>query len=964
MRHVFFILFALTSVLGFAQNGKISGKVFDDATGETLVGVTVVIKGTINGTITDFDGNFTFDVAPGSYQVQVSYISYQTLLLENVVVKANETTTFGNLRMKESTLELGEVTVTAKAIRTTESALQSIKRKSAVMMDGISAAKMKLIGDGTAVEAAKRVTGVSIEGGKYVYVRGLGDRYSKTTLHGIDIPGLDPDKNSLQMDIFPTNLISNIIISKNFTADMPADFTGGLVNIETKDIPEEKIRSVSFGIGYNPDMHFQSDYLSYEGGSTDFLGFDDGTRKLPEGASKSRIPTPISGHSSQETSDFIKSFNPNLAAQRKTSLLDYSASFTLGNQIALNNDSEAESDRKLGYIFSISYKSGYNYYSDVEYGEYQRSNASDEYEMRYATKQTGDIGERSTLVGLLGGLSYINGNSKLKLTAMHLQNAESRAGIFNIDNDGQAVGQSGYLATSHNLEYNQRSLTNLLLNGNHKLGENGWELDWKISPTLSLSNDPDIRKTAFTLENTGPTFSAGAGGNPARIWRSLDEMNLGSKADITKKYKFRETDAKLKFGISHTFKLRNYEILFFDAQFFGSQPKWDSADPSLVLRSENLYPQSSIYYQSGNSNPSPNTYSSNVHNTAAYISNEIELLPKLKTILGVRIENYIQRHTGRDQTYASGDHRNGRNLDNEKVLESIDFFPSVNLVYALTEKQNIRTSYSRTIARPSFKELSFAQILDPISNRIFNGSLFTYSDWAGDLTETRIDNLDLRWEMFLEGGQSYSVSAFMKRFNNPIELVRIPEQQTSTEYQPRNVGDGLLYGLELEFRKNLNFISPALKPFNVNANFTYVESKIEMTDTEFNSRKGYQKVGEEVKNSRQMAGQSPYVINAGLTYGNQTYGIDAGLFYNVKGSTLQIVGAGLFPDIYNKSFHSLNFSLNKKFGQSKNTSIDLKVANLLNSKNEIVYKSYQAADQIYETRNQGTTFSLGFSHKF
>src|SRR5690606_29725545 len=232
-------------------------------------------------------------------------------------------------------------------------------------------------------------------------------------------------------------------------------------------------------------------------------------------------------------------------------------------------------------------------------------------------------------------------------------------------------------------------------------------------------------------------------------------------------------------------------------------------------------------------------------------------------------------------------------------------------------------SYSKTIARPSFKELSFAQIVDPITNRIFNGALFTYSDWDGKLSETRINNFDIRWEMFLSGGQLLSVSGFYKQFDNPIELVRIPEQQTSTEYQPRNVGDGMLYGIEVEVRKDLKFISPALSNFNINGNITFVHSQIDMTSAEYDSRKTYEKAGQNILNTRQMAGQAPYVLNGGLGYSNTDLGLDVGLFYNVNGPTLYIVGAGLFPDIYNESFHSLNFSLNKKLGKKGNTSVDL-----------------------------------------
>lgn len=966
MKHLLIVLFCLATSLAWAQNGIIRGTVIDDATGETVIGANISIKETSAGAVSDLDGQFSIEIEPGVYNLQVTYIGYQALTIEEIGVRAGEVTVVGEIRISESSLELQEVVVSAKTIQTTEAALLTVKKKSAVMLDGISSARMELTGDATAVEAAKRVTGVSVEGGKYVYVRGLGDRYSKTTLNNVEIPGLDPDRNTLQMDIFPTNLINNIVVSKNFTADMPADFTGGLLNVEIKDFPEEKIFNLSVGTSFNPNMHFNSNFLTYEGGATDFLGFDDGTRALPQGAGLQNIPTPISGASKEEITDFVSSFNPTLGATRQTSLLDLSAGISLGNQFSLKKkNAETGRDAKLGYIFSLAYKTDYKYYDDVIYGEYQRVIDPDVFDMRYATIQNGEVGERNFLIGALGGIAFKTRYSKIRLTAMRLQNGESRAARFRIDNDGEAVGQSGYIAASDNLEYNQRSLTNFLLNGTHVAKNSGWEIDWRLSPTFSSSEDPDIRKTAFTQTPVDTLFVAGAGGNPARIWRSLSELNAVAKIDISKDYSLMGSGAKLRFGASHSYKQREYEILFFDIQFFGSQD-WPNPDPSVVLNPENLYPNrpNSIYYQSGNNDPNPNAYESNVNNTGAYLSNEFSPLPNLRTILGVRAENYVQRHTGRDQRYASGDIENGRNLDNEKVLESLDFFPSVNMIYSINEQQNLRASYSKTIARPSFKELSFAQILDPITNRIFNGSLFTYSDWNGNLTETRINNFDLRWELFMEKGQLLSISGFYKQFDNPIELVRIPEQQTSTEYQPRNVGDGLLYGVELEFRKDLNMLSHSLRNFNISGNLTFVESRIDMTATEFNSRKSYEKTGETVEDTRQMAGQAPVVINAGLSYSSQSAGLEAGLFYNVKGRTLFIVGAGLFPDIYNEPFHSLNFSLNKKIGKEKKTAIDFKVANILDDRLENLYQAMNAESRPFDSFRPGRAFSLGLSHNF
>lgn len=960
MKHSLLFILGLFVSIAVSAKGTIRGSVIDHE-GYPVISAIVQVEGTTIGTVTDIDGAFTLEVGTGIYKVNISSMGFQAMSIEDVNVKEGEVSLLKEIQLQPASTELEGVVIKAEAIRNSESALLSMKRRSTSIMDGISSAQMKLVGDGTAIEASKRVTGVSIEDGKYIYVRGLGDRYTRTTLNGIQIPGLDPDKNSLQMDIFPTNLIDNIIANKNFSAELPADFTGGLVNIETKAFPEEKIFTVSVSTAYNPQMHLNSNYLKYDGGKTDFLGFDDGTRAIPEGTDPVNIPTPISGASSQEVNSFVKSFSPTLAAERATSPVDFGASLTLGNQYQL----KGEKKNTLGYVFSLSYQRSFKYYDDVTYGEFQRFAPSDQKELRYATIQKGEVAEDMALLGGLAGVAFKTQKSKFRLTGLRLQSGTSRSAIFDIDNDGEAVGQSGYFAKSNNLEYNQRSLTSVLLAGDHALAGNNWEVDWKLSPTWSTSNDPDIRKTAFTYENTDTSFVAGAGGNPSRIWRYLNEINLAGKLDITRNYKIVDRDAVLKFGASHVYKARDYEILLFDMQFFGGQ-NWANPDPATVLNPENIYPNrpNSIYYQSGNLKLNPNSYSSNVQHSALYVSNEMSLLPKLKSVLGVRVENYVQRYTGADQKYATGDTVGGTYLDNEEVLSAFDWFPSVNLIYALKEKQNLRFTYGRTIARPSFKELSYAQILDPITNRFFNGSLFQYEGWDGKLTSTRINNFDLRWEMFMERSEIISVSAFYKTFDDAIELVRIPAAQTSTEFQARNVGDGRVYGLEFEFRKELEFITPALKNLLFSGNLTLVKSEIEMTDIEFNARKQFEKDGQTVDDKRDMAGQSPYVINAGISYANPDKGINAGIFYNVKGPTLYIVGVGLYSDVYTEPFHGVNLSFNKTVGKEGRTAIDFKVDNLLNDRVEKFYQSFGAQQQIFDSINPGITFSLGLSYRF
>ncbi len=967
MNRIIFSLIAICSFFSLnAQDGFIRGTVIEDESGLTVIGATVLVNELGTGAVTDFDGAFSIPIEDGTYSVTVSYVGFQDVKIQEVEVKGGNVNYLGELRMSDESLQLNEVVISAKAVRTTEAAIVTIKKKSPAMLDGISSSLMKLTGDASAVDAAKRVTGVSIEGGKYVYVRGLGDRYSKTTLNGVDIPGLDPDRNTIQMDIFPTALLNNLIVSKNFTAEMPADFTGGLINIETKDFPEEKLVSASVSVGYNPAMNFNDQFLTYQGGKTDFLGFDDGTRALPAGAYQSQIPIALNPNfTSDEVNTFVNGFNPTLGTSTTTSLMDYSASFSMGNQVKLGADNTSTDKGTLGYMVSLSYRNDYTYYGDYYNGEFQRYAESDAYDLRYANIQEGQVAEQNTILGGLAVLAYKRKLSKFRLTAMRLQNGENRAGQFMIDNSGEAVGQSGYLGQRDNIEYNQRSLTNVMLNGIHKIGTTGWEIDWRVSPTLSTSDDPDIRVAGLSIGGPkGYQVNPGEVGAPSRLWRSLREASLVGKLDISKAYQFKGADARFKFGLSQTLKERDYEILSYNMSFLGGQLQFEEYDLNVFMAPENIYPGNlNVYYQSGNRLPiNPNQYNATISNSAFYVSNEMELLKDVKVILGLRGENFVQRHTGRDIEFANGG--DGNNLENEKVLDAFDLFPSANLIYALTGNMNFRVAYSKTIARPSFKELSFAQIIDPLSNRIFNGSLFQYSDWGGQLVETRIDNFDVRWEFFQNRGQMISVSAFMKQFENPIELVRIPEAQTTSEFQPRNVGNGQVVGFEFEVRKNLKFIHPTLENLSINTNLTIVESRIDMTSTEYNSRKNFERAGETVDNVRAMAGQSPCVINAGLVYNNPDRGLDAGLFYNVKGRTLEIVSSGLYPDVYLNPFNSLNFSFKKSFGKDMNSSISFKAANILNDDMERVFSSFNAADEYFTKFSPGISFSLGYSHQF
>lgn len=957
-------LFALILLLFFSQlygqNGNLRGTIYDEATGEYLPGVTVFAEGTSMGTITDLDGKFNLSLPSGTYDLRISFISYETLTLKGIQVKQGNVTVLEDMGLKEATIEITGVTVTGQRTRNTENALMSMKMKSANLLDGISAGNLRKIGDSDAAASIKRVSGVSVSNGKYVYVRGLGDRYTKTILNGVEIPGLDPDRNTIQMDIFPTSIIDNIIVYKTFSANLPADFTGGVIDIALKDFPERKVGNLSISAGYNPDFHLNDNYLTYKGGSTDYLGFDDGTRNIPATSNIPSFGTVVSDSEGDEAlryQQILSSFDPTMAAMREKSFIDYSVGITLGNQRPLKKFS-------IGYNLALSYKTSTEYYSEMENGRYRLEES--ETEMVVSEHQTGSLGVDNRLVTGLLGFALKTKSSKYGITFVHLQNGESKAGIYNFI--GRDEG-SNFESYQHILDYSQRSLSNLLIDGKHIFSANNWEVEWKISPTISKLEDPDVRFTRYEIRDG--SYSLGTEvGFPERIWRELDEVNLAGILHASKQFNLLNRKSKLSFGGGYTFKERNYQIRKFSVNIRQMEV---TGNPDELFLKENLWDGSSIHMTNVEPDFIPNhrnKFNSEVQNIAGFLTLEMDISQKIRAIAGTRVESYLQLYTGENQLGT-------KKLSNEKVQEKLELFPTINLVYKVWENQNIRVSYAKTTARPSFKEVSYAEIYDPLSGTTFIGGLHIDGKnlqdsnpgndtilWDGKLTSTAIMNFDLRWEVFLAEGQMFSLGAFFKTFDKPIELVQYVTQTGA--FQPRNVGGGQLYGAEAEFRINFGWVAESLKPFAFSSNITFVESRIKYTQLEYETRVRFAKKGETIKNYRDMAGQSPYILNLGLVYDGGKDGVwkglEAGLFYNVQGKTLYLVGITDRPDVYNNPFHSLNLNINKKFGEEQKLQVGIKIDNILNQDKETVYSSYGAADQYYEMLSPGTTYTMRLSY--
>ncbi|MCX8473848.1 MAG: TonB-dependent receptor [Sediminibacterium sp.] len=960
IKNLLISIFIFTAIVGKAQNGFIRGTIIDNNTGKYLIGVVVKVEGTQNGAISDLDGKFSISISPGKYALSFSYVSFESLSIKDIVVEKGKATIINDIRLKEKSIELDVVVIRSSQLKNTENALLILKRRAANLVDGISADNFKKIGDADVASAINRVAGISVAGGKYVFVRGLGDRYTKTILNGMDIPGLDPDRNTLQIDIFPTGIIDNILVHKSFVADLPADFTGGVIDINTKDFPDSKKGEVSFSGGYNPSFHFNKNYLNYKGGKTDFLGFDDGTRNIPATTNIPFFSEAIAdpnGPIGSRYKEILKAFNPTLKASEQTSFMDFSLGANFGNQVSIKKVT-------LGYNFLLTYKNTTEFYTAAQYSRYGLSGNPDITEMEVRELQTGNFGINNVLLSAMAGFAVKTQKSKYRINILHLQSGESKAGIFNYYNADQGAVFEGF---QHNLEYSQRALSNLLLSGKHILQPSSWNIEWKLAATLSNIIDPDIRFTRYENRNGNLVIGTEAG-FPQRIWRELEEINTNGIIHITKDYKFLKRVAKLKFGGGYTYKERDFILRNFNLNIRNITL---TGNPDELFFPENLWPYQNnlnrgTTYDAVFLPTNPNAYNARVNNTAGYISTELELTSRLKSIIGIRFENYVQRYSGQDQL--------GLNvLNDDIVLDDLGFFPTLNMIFAVTPKQNLRFSYTKTIARPSIKELSYAEIYDPLTGRTFIGGLFRDANdiagveyWDGNLVSTDIQNIDLRWEAFQTEGRMISVSVFYKYLSNPIEIVQFATEANS--FQPRNVGDGQLIGTELEIRQNLKALGNFTKNINLSFNFTYTNSRIQLSKTEFESRKENARTGQIIEPYRVMAGQVPYIINGGIFYKGSGDGfwsdLEAGFFYNVQGQTLQYVGIVDRPDIYTVPFNSLNFNANKNFGEKKRLSIGFKIENILNSSLASVYKSYDASDQYFSKLSPGMNFQVRLNYKF
>ncbi len=902
-----------------AQNGIITGKVIDKNTGENLIGASLTLLNVkpVQGTVTDYNGNFCLKNIPdGKYSLQVKFISYHTLLLNNIVVKKAKPINM-SIALQRIDKNIEKVIVSANALRNTDVAVLSKQKKSLSILNGISSESIYRMGDEDAASALKRVSGISVESGKYIFVRGLSDRYSKITLNGAEIPGLDPNKNTVQLDLFSSNIIDNIVVQKTFSPDLPASFAGGYVNIATKSFPDKFIMQISASEGYNRNANLRQDFLLYTKGSKDWLGYDDGGRAIPKDAIAG---VPFLYVNNNKLDKISASFNKIMIPSQIHSFLNQNYAFSLGNQIKY-------AKHTVGFILDLTYSSKYKFYNDGKYSRYNLVGNAQTGIMNPLVLENEIYGQQEIITSALLGISYkFDTYNKIGLIVMRngagLSSARKRQGSKPEDN---------LFMLENTLAYQQRNFISSQIYGSNAFGKS--KIKWISSLTKSRLYEPDLRFFNYDSTSNGKyEISYSAYPAPARFYRDLNELNFDNKIHLI----FPFEKFKLKFGFSYIFKDRNSQSRKFDILSQGLPFNGNVND---YLNKQNIGQNADavygVFYQNDPLTDKYNSYIAHETIAALYAMTMFKLNSKTDIQTGIRYEydyTFIQNMIEAYQP---------KFVSAEKSYP-FDFLPALNITYHLSSTMNLRFAASRTLARPAFREIA------PYAYYDFKEGWRVVGN--PDLKRTLIDNLDFRWEKFMKNAQILAISLFMKYFSKPIELIDDP-RANNPELHYVNADNSVLYGAEIELHKNLDFVN--LKDLSIGTNMTYLKSKVKYVENYGNSS------NEDFNVQRPMYGQAPWVINAFVNYDNKQLGISSNLGFNIDGPKLAIVTKGQTPDVYEQPVALLNWNLQKTLLQK--LILRFSVSNLLNSN---YAKTYTFNDKKYFFQQYSLCRTFSFSLKY
>jgi len=976
-------LLSIVSIYAFAQKGKLSGKIVDGETGEELIGATVLVAENGQGTVTDLYGNYLLELEPGSYTIQVSYVSYAAQKIENLVINSGNSQEINV--MLSSDIQLDEIIVEAEAIKDNDVALLKLQKKSLAVQDGISSKEIQRIGASDAAESMTYVTGAAVEGGKYMVMRGLGDRYSLVQMNGITMPSADPYRNSVSMDMIPADMIENVTTIKTFLPDKPANFTGGLVDVTTKSIPSDYYLRLNVSTTFNTVSSFRTDFLGDDATTNRWLALDNGNRKRPyifdlypellkrnvvdatrAGAvlaTNTEPPLPLNDTKFQVLDEAAKSGKNSFLPKPTNSYMDTGFKLAIGNQYSL-------ASRPLGYNLAINYKRGFDVRDNYQSGFYSvegnsvlDSLATDQNFRRHYTAEEIEYG------GLFG-LSYqVNSNNELSLNTLYNKNAVTLADTAS--GYWRNTGRPNY--QSQKVSHIERTLWNNQLVGRHNIPTwNNAKIEWAAGYIELTQNQPDFRGFGFTTSGTRYVMNtAEIGRLPSHFYRYLTDRQINGQLDITLPF----TDNKenlIKFGGAYNRKDRKFNEFVYGHHREPVTPQPGVNDNWLSFSSaggdyrsyfnQNNYGYLGTYGENevfkrqefgfgilqNDASVLSNNYTGSEEFISGYMMGAYNL-GVIKLIGGARLETTNMSTLSADTTnIPTGEiDINGNPITKSRngQLDNVDILPSLNIIWKLNEKTNLRASVSRTLARPNMREISpFVSVGTPEDPQFVGNA---------ELKRTIITNYDLRYEIYPKPGELIAVSGYYKNFQNPIVLQNLPQASTP-EIKPINTDEANVYGLEFEFRKSLGFISSGLENFKFGANISLIISKVQKDSIELAAINI-----EGIEDWRPLQGQSPYIGNIIMNYYSPKLGWENTLTYNIFGPRLSFITEANTPDVYERPRNMLNFISTKKVGEHLN--VGLKIKNILNVDflHEFDHNRYNF---IYEGYREGTSFELSIGY--
>ena len=910
---------------------KITGTVVDNDTETPIAAVSIRVTDTQIRVKTDETGTFSLEVPSGTYKIHASAPFYNTFVITDFQVSLGAAPAPLHIKLTPQVVKLDAIKLPVRLSQSSERGLLEKRMRSSRIEDSISTEEINRLPAASAGEAIKRVTGVSIVGGRYVFVRGLGERYSNTLLNNVEIPSPEPNRRVVPMDIFPASLLASLQTVKTFSPDQPGGFAGGSVQVFTKDFPEELTMSLSMSSGFNTQATGE-DGLTYPGGSLDFLGFDDGSRALPSLVEDEAADLPIRergrftplGFTPQEIQAFGQSFANVWSPERRQVPVNQGYKFSLGNS------NKIFGNQAFGYLGVLSYGNSHSYDTQVRNAFRLGLNETLSPVTSYHIERSGNEVDWGSVL-----------NASLRFSPEHLLSIRT---LFTHTAEDETRTWEGFNADrntdlrSTRLRYVERQLFSGQLAGMHDfnfgepalaVSEEGPEapdvsMEWRLTYSRASRDEPDTRENIYEDRGDGTFTFRDVTHSGSRFFFDLEDDEYNARVDWKIPL---GAEGLFKFGGLFRDKARTFDVRRFrflpadrvDAAVNLSDP------PEILFQTQNIAPR---VFELRESTRSTDNYLADHNIYASYLMLDLPITLKWQVMTGVRLESS-------DQTVTTYDPFSASRKEIQANLETLDWLPGLNVTYRLTERMNLRLAASRTITRPDFRELAPFEFTDFVGGRTILGN--------PELERTQINNFDFRWEAFPQIGGIVAVSAFYKRFQKPIEQIVQPQAEVRITYE--NAEGANNYGLELEARQNLGVLTEALRKFSINTNAALISSQVVLPED----------IGIQTSSERPLQGQCPYIVNVSIGFEDPNWGISSAIAYNIFGRRLSEVGNHGVPDVYEQPRGQLDATFSRTVANYFKFSVSAK--NLLDP--DVHFKQGEAP---YIRYKLGRAFSFGISY--